>query len=383
MHDADWGSYPAAYSHESHGQQHYRSAGQSPYVHPAHGGAAQPASYGYGGAGAASYGYQPAAAQAYGTPPPYGQAGMPGGAPENGGDPKGGAAFARIINGAGAVLSVALIAGLAVWGYQLAVRDVTGVPVVRALEGPMRVQPEDPGGVHADYQGLAVNDVAAGIEEAPTEEVALAPAPMELSEEDQPVTELALADTEATDAASLSDGDILAMVNDMTDGIEPLSATLDDSAASTDTVAAVPGAHFETIPSSVPGVTHSPRPKARPVELVARAATSPVELAVASATTATTPDFHDVAITDVASGTRLVQLGAYDSIEVANAEWNRIMERFSDVFVGKDRVVEKAQSGGKTFYRLRAMNFADLPDARQFCAALIAGSAACIPVVAR
>ena len=54
--------------------------------------------------------------------------------------------LSRLAGLAGALTSVALIAGLAIWGYRLAVRDVTGVPVIRAMEGPMRVAPEDPGG---------------------------------------------------------------------------------------------------------------------------------------------------------------------------------------------------------------------------------------------
>ena len=68
--------------------------------------------------------------------------------------------------GLGAVVSLALVAGLGVWGYKLTVRDVSGVPVVRALEGPMRVLPTDPGGKLATHQGLAVNAVQAdsGIE---------------------------------------------------------------------------------------------------------------------------------------------------------------------------------------------------------------------------
>ena len=41
---------------------------------------------------------------------------------------------------------LALVVGIGVWGYKLLVRDVSGVPVVRAVEGPMRIQPENPGG---------------------------------------------------------------------------------------------------------------------------------------------------------------------------------------------------------------------------------------------
>ena len=71
------------------------------------------------------------------------------------------AGIGRLVNILGAVASVALVAGIGVWGYKLLMRDVSGVPVVRALEGPMRIAPEDPGGRPADHQGLAVNEVAA------------------------------------------------------------------------------------------------------------------------------------------------------------------------------------------------------------------------------
>jgi hypothetical protein len=45
-------------------------------------------------------------------------------------------------------------------------------------------------------------------------------------------------------------------------------------------------------------------------------------------------------------------------------------------------VVQKAESGGKIFYRLRASGFSDISDARQFCTA-ISDKVACIPVVTR
>lgn len=71
-----------------------------------------------------------------------------------------GTRIATLTNWAGAAVSLALIAGVGVWGYKLVMRDVTGIPVVQAMEGPMRIAPEDPGGTLADHQGLAVNDVA-------------------------------------------------------------------------------------------------------------------------------------------------------------------------------------------------------------------------------
>jgi hypothetical protein len=68
---------------------------------------------------------------------------------------------------------------------------------------------------------------------------------------------------------------------------------------------------------------------------------------------------------------------------VARAEWDRLSVRLGDLLEGKSRVVQRAESGGRTFYRLRAVGFEDLADARRFCSALQAEKAECIPVVTR
>jgi hypothetical protein len=68
---------------------------------------------------------------------------------------------------------------------------------------------------------------------------------------------------------------------------------------------------------------------------------------------------------------------------VARKEWTRLRGRFGEYLDGKDRVIQKAQSGGRTFYRLRAVGFDGLSDARRFCSALVAENAECIPVVTR
>ena len=82
-------------------------------------------------------------------------------------------------------------------------------------------------------------------------------------------------------------------------------------------------------------------------------------------------------------GTRLAQLGAYDTPDIARSEWDRLYARFGDYMEGKNRVIQQASSGGRTFYRLRAMGFDDLSDARRFCSALVAENADCIPVASR
>ena len=323
-----------------------------------------------------------------------------------------GHALGRAMGLAGALVSVALIAGLGVWGYKLALRDVTGVPVVRALEGPMRMRPEDPGGLAVAHQGLAVNAVAAvGVAEGPAEQVTLAPAPIDLTEEDVPARPGAeisatlaaedaemlpvpladpaapvmaaadpAAETALAPAASLSDAaddavaQALAMADALAAAAEPLSGDQADLTLRPEATALLAAA---IVAVDVPGVALSPRPQPRPDGLVARAAMSPAEMVPMS------PGVREVPASEIAVGTRLVQLGAFESEEVARAEWDKIALRFEDIVEGKDRVIEMAQSGGKTFYRLRAMGFEDLSDARRFCAALMAGQAACIPVVTR
>ena len=46
-------------------------------------------------------------------------------------------------------------------------------------------------------------------------------------------------------------------------------------------------------------------------------------------------------------------------------------------------VLQPAESGGRTFYRLRAHGFDDEDDARRFCSAFVAQNATCIPVPQR
>jgi hypothetical protein len=79
----------------------------------------------------------------------------------------------------------------------------------------------------------------------------------------------------------------------------------------------------------------------------------------------------------------MAQLGAFDSPEVAREQWDRLQGQFGPYLQGKDRVVQKATSGGRVFYRLRALGFEDIADARRFCSALVAENADCIPVVMR
>ena len=327
---------------------------------------------------------------------------------------------------AGAVMSLAFMTGVGIWGYKLMVRDVSGVPVVRAVEGPMRVQPDNPGGRPADHQGLAVNAVAAQGEAAPTpDRLVLAPKPVSLRDEDRPLGALTApsdeptvqpvsAESSDTDELPSIDADdevlnqtaIAALVDKLTEGVSPLEGfdgaeemtvpapdvdwpeppTAEEEAAAEELITEPEEQAVEDIAEepaaeiTAPGIRKSLRPLPRPASLPV---TRPSAPEADSLTAPETPAVAEIDPAKLIPGTRLAQLGAYDSPEVARSEWEKLAVRFGDYLDGKSRVVQKAASGGRTFYRLRAMGFDDLSDARRFCSALVAEGADCIPVVTR
>ncbi|APX88487.1 hypothetical protein BV394_01045 [Brevirhabdus pacifica] len=330
-----------------------------------------------------------------------------------------------IVNWSGALLSVGLVGGLGVWGYQLSVRDVSEIPVIQALAGPMRMAPKDPGGSRAAHQGLSVNQVQAEGQAAPVaDRVVLAPEPLELPAEaqddvaEEPVALAALesavdADTVATSRAARSPAaDALpaaaaldargAVPGEAEEGLSrilparavPQKSTL---GAAVDAVvqavarpqadagapvgeATLQTASFRAIPADIPGVARSVRPARRSSVDVDSLLKQRNARPVAAAAPARSLELDADSLTP---GTRLVQLGAYDSVETARVEWDRISARFATYMDGRQRVIQKTESGGRTFYRLRVAGFDGVSDSRRFCSVLLAENAACIPVVAR
>lgn len=82
-------------------------------------------------------------------------------------------------------------------------------------------------------------------------------------------------------------------------------------------------------------------------------------------------------------GTRLAQLGAFETSDLARTKFDALQGDFGDLMKGKAMVIQSASSGGHTFYRLRAFGFETDDDTRRFCAAFAAENADCIPVAQR
>jgi hypothetical protein len=341
----------------------------------------------------------------------------------------------RIVNLTGMALSAALMAGLVWWAWALMQRDVYGVPVVRALEGAMRESPTEPGGTEANHQGLAVARVQAeGMAAPPPAELTLAPAPMDLAPEDRP--QAALLAERAAEAVTLPNatpgaaadafvpdlpGEALSSVPLGEDADSVLTRTALDPVAPQVAPVATPVAVPETsiassaieaalaealglspadlpgtpaaeglIPASVPGVARSPRPAPRPEGDGIDTASAEAPVLLVSAAPAPqpwlsrpapgVPSLNEATISVAPGPGRVVQLGAFDTPDQAEGEWQRLTLAHADLLGGRERTVERAVTNGRTFYRLRAGGFADLSEARRFCVALVANGAACIPV---
>jgi hypothetical protein len=305
--------------------------------------------------------------------------------------PAQGKPLAKLTNLIGAAMSVALVVGIGVWGYKLLVRDVTGIPVVRAAQGDMRVRPKNPGGQLAQNQGLSVNAVASnGTADEMADQVILAPKPLDLEDEDQPILVAMVATAPQAAApikptpdvtAALQSGNVEDLVAQLTDGMAPMDdAELEPINASvsidSDALDMAVSNAIAVAMVAEPGVKASLRPKTRPA---VRAVVTPAAFDASASST----NVNEKSADSLPTGTRLVQLGAFDTPEIARNQWDQLNGRFGAYLEGKSRIVQEASSGGRTFYRLRAHGFEDIADARRFCSALVAENADCIPVVTR
>ena len=274
----------------------------------------------------------------------------------------------------GAAVFLGLVAAMGLWSYRLGTRDAAEVPIIRAMEGPSRIEPEDPGGLQAAHQGLEVNAVLAGEPTpVPRDLAPAAPEPVALATEDAPQGELVLAAPAALTERLLGEGGDLQM---------PTQEDADELA----TLEAAPVPEEEVAAdATLPETAEGPRPRNRPSNLViARAKTAPVSsrptatpVKPAVVAAATSPAQE---VSSLRPGTRLVQLGAFDSEAITRKAWNQLVARNGDLLGSKSLYVERTTANARVFYRLRVAGFDSAEQTRQMCEALRGRGVDCIPV---
>ena len=279
----------------------------------------------------------------------------------------------------GAALSFFLLVGAIGWSYKLIVRDINQIPIVRAQLGPLRVAPDDPGGLTAANQGLSVTQLAVNEEPLLSNEIHLAPAAEILNAEH-------LASQFTEDVKSNSDDGTFEIkevnaessinLRALTDEIEADTRSKKEAVSST-AAFSQKKIEIENAVSLALSISYDPadsltslRPKIRPMSFLRNNKTTGDQVV------------NNEPISNLPIGSAVVQLGAFENKNLAKSEWQRFEKLLGSMLISKKMVIQKAESGGKIFYRLRASGFDDISDARQFCTA-ISDKIACIPVVTR
>jgi hypothetical protein len=214
-------------------------------------------------------------------------------------------------------LGLSLVATIGAWHF-ISKHRTHDVPVVEADGRPLRVKPDNPGGMQVPGQDETI--VGGG---SASDVESLAPTP-------EPPAPQALRDSQAGAAKPTQ-----------------------------------------------PGASASPPAKPPPVV----AAAKPVSPAAADRSAAKPqPVQAPVAPAAAAASGQQVQFAALDSEDAARAEWERLVKRYPDLFGAHKPLVQKAERDGKTLYRLRTSGFADPKDAAVFCAKVKAKGPDCVVV---
>ena len=279
----------------------------------------------------------------------------------------------------GAALSLSLLASAISWSYQLIVRDINQIPIVRAQMGPLRVAPDNPGGLTAANQGLSVTQLAVNEKPLLSNEIHLAPAAEILNAE-----HLALQVTEHvksnTDDGTFEIKEVnaennlnLTVISNKTEA----HSGSNEEAVLSKVAFSQKKMEIENAVSLALSITNDPaalptslRPKIRPMSFRRNDKATGDQIATNEPNS------------ELPMGSAVVQLGAFESENLAKSEWQHFEKLLGSILISKNMVIQKAESGGKIFYRLRASGFSDISDARQFCTA-ISDKVACIPVVTR
>ncbi len=303
----------------------------------------------------------------------------------------------------GLALALLAVAG----GWSMLGRRPHEIPVIEAPAGPLRVRPENPGGMQ----------LANGVDTTPEGTGTLAPPP----EVPQPGALRAQIQAGAA-AAGLAAGagavpaGVVAQADQATQGqatraqtnyAQTVQGRTETSTASPPGVApsgtAVPGVAPDLplaaphVAAAVPGVRGA-APSTQPGPAVGTTAPGPVAAGAQPATADVGPGAprdaasHPPASAAIpapvaaarpdaapAAGTQgaMVQLAALDSEQGATTEWQRLQHRMPELLGSRRPEVQRAAHDGHPIWRLRTGGFATLAQAAEFCIQVRAKGTGC------
>lgn len=253
-------------------------------------------------------------------------------------------------------------------GTQFLTGDDSGIRLIKADLGPVKVRPISPGGMEVPDRDKLVYDRMQGNGERPRVERLLPPPETPLPPPGRDLPRQMEAAAPAPDLAK----DLAA------------AAPAPDSAK--DLAAVAPAAGPVTLPPAEAGTSRAPLVHIGPSAPTGSAAATPtveeVLAAVRPPPAPSPPAPKEPAKTESTAPAYRVQLAAVRSLKRAQGEWDRLRRKNTDLLGNLALSVVKADLGPTKgmFYRLRAGPLADEAAARALCAKLAARKVGCLIV---
>ncbi|MCH8835441.1 MAG: SPOR domain-containing protein [Proteobacteria bacterium] len=254
-------------------------------------------------------------------------------------------------------------------GTQFLTGDGSGIPLIKADKGPVKVRPISPGGMEVPDRDKLVYDRMQGNGERPRVE-RLLPAP------ETPLPPPGRDLPRQMEAAAPAP-----------DSAKDLAAAAPAPDSAKDLAAVAPAAGPVTPPPAKAGTSRAPTVGSGPSAAPGSAAATPtVEEVLAAVRPPSAPSPPAPKTPAKGAGKAppayRVQLAAVRSLERAQGEWDRLRRKNTDLLGKLALSVVKADLGPKkgVFYRLRAGPLADEAAARALCAKLASRKVGCLIV---
>ena len=258
--------------------------------------------------------------------------------------------------------SIAVLGTMSSIGIEFGSADTGGIPLIRAPEGPLWVEPDDDG--EEDLLAkLSVNELFMSKEQPVLSgEIVLAKDISRLADEDMPVDDLIRAAefkrlSELLKKVEASIFPILPRFI-LSGGIEPASADADDEMPEVE----------KKVARRVPG---SSPPLRRPLELTQKYA-GPVSGGV---------NADDIKADEraVEAGSPLVQLGDFKNSAMAESSMLELQIAHGELIGDRKWIIQKIDFGAYSTFRLRIIGFSSYEESVEFCNALRARNQNCVP----
>lgn len=261
------------------------------------------------------------------------------------------------------------------------VPEAPNAPDAGVQSDPLSSDPDAPNPIRS----VTAEEAQKALEEA----IALA----RIGTENQPADQSAPAENQQGQAVSVQEDRSQSRQNNATSGAGVQAEADTDEAAP----AAAPGAETSFAP------LQSSLPKLRPAKAAAQPSATEesvnpdpaTRVAVApTSRPAQTSDNQEASsqngegalaneVAQVPVGTRLIQIGAFDSRSTAREIWKEVSARHQSLLAGRTIYIEPVQKNTTTLYRLRVLGFNSTDEARNHCIALENQNTPCITAIQR